>query len=805
MTFGMMFGANQSTVDEWSTDDDGDGDYEDDDCDDCDDDDCDEEDEYIPDEYFDEYPAMASAMGGAGPLPMQMPIPPNMHPHPASHHMGSIHAAIRGKLNQPSSSATAASWEPQVKQYSNMNLKDQLNQQRMQMQQGEPDDNSDAGDQEQGEETEADRERKLKLAKKRAEKRKKQKEKDKKKTKETASNSSATNDDTLNTRDFVDCDQLDPEHLNKYVLAGFGCCLFCSLGLLSSLCKWFYFRLIRLHTDHIITELMHSVTNGQLGKVNQILSYDFAEEVPEAVGKEMIALLKKELPTTPVLHHCITNLSRVNAAAAAAPGAGGDASTAAYNTAMFTALAARRLEVARYLLNFTQPVFELGTVDAAGLSVLHQAIASGDLKIAQLVLRSITQGPEDRKTNLNVNSRCHRQGWAPIHYAVERADIEAVKLLVQSGANVQCTMATDKRQTPMELARQKMKGVSAVVKASLQAIVDELLVAIEKSKILKESESKSKKAEAVHSTAGDAGPKNSNSSKEKVSAKDKEKDKKPEVAPETPAKVIPAPVPASVPVTAATPAVAPASDKKKKKKDKTPDSAVQPVQAVPELVAAPLPIPPVPKVPSQSPPAVTPAVSATTVSAKNAKKNAKKNAAAAAAVPAAPQPTINAQAEMSVSSRDEMVDRLLAMGFRESDCLNAISLYGTDVDQAISWLCERPAVSTPTAAAPARPLEAETSKAAEPVPAAAPMTLAAAMAAGAAMSSARPAPSSSAKLQKEKEELRRINRAWNQKAEEEKRKVRCSDFESDVVIQCVLPDCACVRQLPYFACVFGSG
>lgn len=49
------------------------------------------------------------------------------------------------------------------------------------------------------------------------------------------------------------------------------------------------------------------------------------------------------------------------------------------------------------------------------------------------------------------------------------------------------------------------------------------------------------------------------------------------------------------------------------------------------------------------------------------------------------------------------------------------------------------------------------------------MTLAAAMAAGAAMS----APNSAVKLQKEKEELRRINRAWNAKAEDEKRKVMC--------------------------------
>lgn len=551
----------------------------------------------------------------------------------------------------------------------------------------------------------------------------------------------------------------------------------------------YLYRLIRLHTDHIITELMHSVTNGQLGKVNQILSYDFAEEVPQEVGKQMIALLKKELPTTPVLHHCITNLSRVTAAAAAATAAAttasshqgtvGDASTAAYNTAMFTALAARRLEVARYLLNFTQPAFELSTVDAVGLSVLHQAIASGDLKIAQLVLRFITQqstgpgagaGAEERRTNLNVNSRCHRQGWAPIHYAVERVDLEAVKLLIQSGANVQCTMATDKRQTPIELAKQKMKGASAAAKAALQAIVDELLAVIEKNKCLKESESKSKKAEVA--------PSSTTESVNKKSTKDKNgKDsKKVETTPEGSG---------SVANQSATPVPAPSTDKKKKKKDK---ATSEPTVSAP-TVPAPQPvvpsIPPPAKAQTKSNPGLdsasssvaSPAPAAT--SAKAAKKNAKKaaNAAAIPAVPA-PQPTINALAEMSVSSRDEMVDHLLAMGFRESDCLHAISLYGTDVDQAISWLCERPAPATPNTT-PARPnVEDEASKAAEAptATAAAPMTLAAAMAAGAAMSSSGPAPSSAVKLQKEKEELRRINRAWNAKAEEEKRKVQQSVF-----------------------------
>lgn len=201
MTFGMMFGANQTTVEEWSTDEDGEGDYDDDEDDDEIDDE-EDEDEYLPDEYFEEYA------------------------HPSSHlHAGatpaascSIHAAIKGKLNHPPS--LPASWEPQVKQYSNMNLKDQLNQERMQMQH-EMEDQSDNDEGETGELTEQEKERKLKLAKKRAEKRKKQKEKDKKKSKEQNASLSehSPGDYVINIKDFLDDAELNPSDLKKYVTA----------------------------------------------------------------------------------------------------------------------------------------------------------------------------------------------------------------------------------------------------------------------------------------------------------------------------------------------------------------------------------------------------------------------------------------------------------------------------------------------------------------------------------------------------------------------------------------------------------
>jgi hypothetical protein len=51
MTFGMMFGSQQNSMDEWSTDDDGEYDEEDEDGD------------FLGDDYYDEYPALTTAAG----------------------------------------------------------------------------------------------------------------------------------------------------------------------------------------------------------------------------------------------------------------------------------------------------------------------------------------------------------------------------------------------------------------------------------------------------------------------------------------------------------------------------------------------------------------------------------------------------------------------------------------------------------------------------------------------------------------------------------------------------------------------
>lgn len=119
-----------------------------------------------------------------------------------------------------------------------------------------------------------------------------------------------------------------------------------------------------------------------------------------------------------------------------------------------------------------------------------------------------------------------------------------------------------------------------------------------------------------------------------------------------------------------------------------------------------------------------------------------------------------------VASRDELVDHLLAMGFREADCLQAISLYGKDVDLALSWLCDRPAAATTQ--------KASASVVSTTANASAHVRSDIGTAHGVMHLSDNLHSTESLRLQKErdhKEELRRINRAWNQKTEDEKRRV----------------------------------
>lgn len=133
-------------------------------------------------------------------------------------------------------------------------------------------------------------------------------------------------------------------------------------------------------------------------------------------------------------------------------------------------------------------------------------------------------------------------------------------------------------------------------------------------------------------------------------------------------------------------------------------------------------------------------------------------------------------------SRDDLLSHLLTMGFPESECLAAISSCGLNVDRAITWLCERPN----TTPAPAKsksniPESKETKKVATGKPPQSPTSTASIVSSLSSPSATNNNQEVDAQLKyqkdkEQKEEQRRINRAWNarvpqQRAEEERKKV----------------------------------
>jgi hypothetical protein len=132
---------------------------------------------------------------------------------------------------------------------------------------------------------------------------------------------------------------------------------------------------------------------------------------------------------------------------------------------------------------------------------------------------------------------------------------------------------------------------------------------------------------------------------------------------------------------------------------------------------------------------------------------------------------VQKQTDLGLASRDEMVNNLLAMGFKEVDCLAAVALYGSDIDRAVSWLCDRPSLESNSSKnknallgneAKKNVVNPKTPTSSKNVNANKSKTV---------TNDVNIQQQNAAKLQKEKEELRRINKAWNARAEEEKKKV----------------------------------
>jgi hypothetical protein len=422
-----------------------------------------------------------------------------------------------------------------------------------------------------------------------------------------------------------------------------------------------------------------------------------------------------------------------------------------------------RLAVAKYLLGQRTRPIDLGITDDDGRTALHLAAKREDPAMIRLLLSAREENP-DRKAQLDINARCRKSGWTPLHYASSQGDVPSLKLLLEAGASLVVHAGTGKGATPLEVVKSRLQNAghfSAAHIANLQQVAKELsegMKNLEKVKHQKEAERilKEEKLEAAKKKLAEREEKErellERKQKQLKDKQDRDRQRDEEESNKKPLKVNPAP-PTNTPVS---------------KGSNTPVSVTHTRTVSPSSVTATKPSI---VAGSTSADSVSPAVDNTLkVSKKKLKKDRKKeeeDVPVPVLTPAVPKIV----AVVDVASRDELVDHLLAMGFPEADCLTAISLYGKDLDRALSWLCDRPPV-TPTQSATV----IGASSATPAVTAAVASTLNPRQeVSGSGITTQSSAQKSEAlRLQKEKdhkEELRRINRAWNQKAEDEKRRV----------------------------------
>ena len=424
-----------------------------------------------------------------------------------------------------------------------------------------------------------------------------------------------------------------------------------------------------------------------------------------------------------------------------------------------------RLAVAKYLLGQRTRPIDLGITDDDGRTALHLAAKREDPAMIRLLLSAREENP-DRKAQLDINARCRKSGWTPLHYASSQGDVPSLKLLLEAGASLVVHAGSGKGATPLEVVKSRLQNAghfSAAHIANLQQVAKELsegMKNLEKVKHQKEAERvlKEEKLEAAKKKLAEREEKErellERKQKQLKDKQDRDRQRDEEESNKKPLKVAPTP-PTNTPVS---------------KGANTPVSVPHTRAVSPNSVAATKP-----SVIAAAAAATAETVTSTVdssikVSKKKLKKDRKKeeeDVPIPVSTPAVPKII----AVVDVASRDELVDHLLAMGFPEADCLTAISLYGKDLDRALSWLCDRPPVA-PTQSATATGGSNTTPS----ITAAVTSTVNPRQdVSGSGISTQSSAQKSEAlRLQKErdhKEELRRINRAWNQKAEDEKRRV----------------------------------
>jgi hypothetical protein len=432
-----------------------------------------------------------------------------------------------------------------------------------------------------------------------------------------------------------------------------------------------------------------------------------------------------------------------------------------------------RLAIARYLIGLRNHSVNLGITDNDGRTALHLAAKKEDSAMLKLLLSARDESAE-KKSQLDINSRCTKSGWTPLHYAAGQGDVPAVRLLMEAGASLLVHAVIGKGATPLEVVKTRLQNsghFSSAHISNLQQVAKELSEAVrnlEKIKQQKETERLLKEEKQIverQKLAEREEKERELLERKQKQLKDKqERDRLRTLEEETNRKK---------PIVSLSPRPIDLIANSSSKIVASSQSSLSLSQQQSSLV----------NIDSSLTSAIGDIAAASNVddSSKAAKKKKKKDRKKEEEI-VPPPITVSLGSDkvtvVDVASRDELVDHLLAMGFAESDCLAAISLYGKDLDRSLSWLCDKPAKTlvppvfspkgTDTYNVTSLPFVSGNMNVS--IGTSGPSLISA----GNVSLSNSTAQNESIGLQKEKdhkEELRRINRAWNQKAEDEKRRV----------------------------------
>ncbi|CAM9178065.1 unnamed protein product, partial [Scytosiphon promiscuus] len=148
----------------------------------------------------------------------------------------------------------------------------------------------------------------------------------------------------------------------------------------------------------------------------------FVEEVRLMLGTGLIKCTERERENgasgASLLHSCVTDF-------AGSPD----------NAPQLKELAIDRLSIAAMVLASVDPAVDAGWVDSAGLTVLHRVSEALDLPYLALLLEE-RQKSQERRDQILLNERCLLKGWTPLHYAAAEGSPAAVSTLLAVGASV---------------------------------------------------------------------------------------------------------------------------------------------------------------------------------------------------------------------------------------------------------------------------------------------------------------------------------------------------------------------------------